>query len=78
MNPRASFAAFKEIVSGESEPWKACEVEGINAVKLLLQDTIQVFRKGETTARILVTLNQMRMRNVGELTQVRPAGKRLS
>ena len=47
-----------------------CEVEGTYGVKLLLQDTIDLFRKGETTSRILVTLNQMRLRNMNELTQV--------
>ena len=70
MSPRASFVAMKELVKLRSHRWAACDVDGIEVIQLLLQDTIRLHFEGQMTSRILVTLNQERLRNMDELSKV--------
>ena len=70
MSPRASFAAMKELVQLRCSCWAACDVDGIEVIQLLLQDTIRLHFEGQMTSRILVTLNQERLRNMDELSKI--------
>ena len=70
MSPRASFKAMKDLVKLQSRRWASCDVDGIEAIQLLLQDTIRLHLEGQITSRILVTLNEERLRNMDELSKV--------
>ena len=70
MTPRQSFLAQKEIVSLQSSPWACHEVDATQAIQLLLQDAIRLRMEGQITSRILVALNQERLRSMGELSKV--------
>ena len=70
MSPRASFKAMKELVKLQSRRWASCDVDGVEAIQLLLQDTMRLHIEGQITSRILVTLNQERLRNMDELSKV--------
>nr|AKT76089.1 phytochrome [Tetraselmis cordiformis] len=70
MSPRASFKAMKELVQYQARPWASVDVDGIQAIQLLLQDTIRLHIEGQITSRIMVTLNQERLRNMDELSKV--------
>ena len=70
MSPRASFVAMKELVQLQSSCWASCDVDGIEVIQLLLQDTIRLHFEGQMTSRILVTLNQERLRNMDELSKI--------
>jgi phytochrome A len=66
----SSFQAVKKQVELACVPWTGVEVEGTHAVKLLLQDAIKVCEEGRITSRILVAINQERLRNLDELHRV--------
>jgi light-regulated signal transduction histidine kinase (bacteriophytochrome) len=68
--PSESFRAVKEQVEMECRPWTAVEVEGTRAVQLLLQDAIKLCDEGVLTSRILVAVNQERLRHLDQLHRV--------
>eukprot|EP00951_Prasinocladus_malaysianus_P048081 scaffold654402_cov48-Prasinocladus_malaysianus.AAC.1 len=69
MTPRGSFEAMKELIQLQCRPWTGHEVDGTHAIKFLLQDAIRLCEEGKTTSRILVALNQERLRNMDELSK---------
>nr|AIS82727.1 phytochrome [Tetraselmis astigmatica] len=70
MTPRSSFIAMSEILDLECRQWADCEVDGTHTIQLLLQDSIRFAEEGMTTGRILIAINQERLRNMDELTKV--------
>eukprot|EP00898_Chlorokybus_atmophyticus_P002791 jgi/Chlat1/3512/Chrsp23S03694 len=70
MNPRKSFATFLEVVRGKSLPWEDRELDAIHSLQLILRGSFQDIEDADTKTMLHMRLQQLRLRNMGELSTV--------
>ena len=57
MAPRQSFAAVKEVLRGESEPWSSEELASASDTRVLVRDVVRACRRGRFTNRAQSSLD---------------------
>ena len=57
MAPRESFAAVKEVLRGESEPWSSEELASASDTRVLVRDVVRACRRGRFTNRAQSSLD---------------------
>eukprot|EP00899_Mesostigma_viride_P003568 jgi/Mesvir1/13211/Mv06169-RA.1 len=70
MHPRASFAAFQEVVRGQSAPWEDGEMDIIHSLQLILRGQFADIEDVGVRTMIHLRLNQLRLKNIDEVNTV--------